>query len=174
MDSHESDKEDDKKDVTERTNTFKVKLGVFFGYNGEKFQGMQYQRQHTNTIENLLHALLVDNGFVLKSNAHELKRIRWSRAARTDKKVHALCNGISMKLEISEKYVAEPGIRQLNYNKIILDLNEQLPLDIRILVLRKVGKSFDMRHDAKTRIYNYIIPSRLFQSFVKFRADNPI
>lgn len=44
MDSHESDKEDDKKDVTERTNTFKVKLGVFFGYNGEKFQGMQYQR----------------------------------------------------------------------------------------------------------------------------------
>lgn len=42
-------------------------------------------------------------------------------------------------------------------------------MDIRILALRKVGKSFDMRHDAKTRIYNYIIPSRLFQSLANFK-----
>lgn len=103
-----------------------------------------------------------------------MRRIKWSRAARTDKKVHALCNGISMKLEISEKYVTEPGSRDINYNRIILDLNEQLPMDIRVLVLRKVGKSFDMRHDAKTRIYNYIIPSRLFQSFANFKADHPV
>lgn len=47
-------------------------------------------------------------------------------------------------------------------------------MDIRILALRKVGKSFDMRHDAKTRIYNYIIPSRLFQSFANFKQKSPI
>lgn len=40
----------------------------------------------------------VDHGFILKTNAGELKRIAWSRSARTDKKVHALCNGISVKL----------------------------------------------------------------------------
>lgn len=135
---------------------------------------MQYQREHTNTIENTLHALLVENGFILKSNAHELKRIKWSRAARTDKRVHALCNGITMKIEISPKYVTEPGSRDINYNRIISDLNDQLPQDIRILALRKVAKSFDMRHDAKTRIYNYIIPSRLFQSFSKFKEDCPV
>jgi tRNA U38,U39,U40 pseudouridine synthase TruA len=28
----------------------------------------------------------------------EPKRVKWSRAARTDKKVHALCNAISLKL----------------------------------------------------------------------------
>lgn len=135
---------------------------------------MQYQREHTNTIENTLHALLLENGFILKTNATELRRIKWSRAARTDKKVHALCNGISLKLEIAQKYVLEAGTRDLNYEKIICDLNDQLPMDIRVLVLRKVGKSFDMRHDAKTRIYNYIIPSRLFQGFAKFQADNAV
>ena len=41
---------------------------------------------------------MVDGGFILQSNKDELKRISWSRAARTDKKVHALCNGISVKL----------------------------------------------------------------------------
>ena len=37
-------------------------------------------------------------GFILSSNAEELKKIKWSRGARTDKRVHALCNGLSMKL----------------------------------------------------------------------------
>lgn len=68
----------------------------------------------------------------------------------------------------------EEGSRELNYNRIIKDLNDQLPMDIRILALRRVGKSFDMRHDAKTRIYNYIIPSRLFQSFAKFNQNQQI
>jgi len=45
-----------------------------------------------------MHKILLDGGFILKSNSEELKKIKWSRAARTDKKVHALCNGISVKL----------------------------------------------------------------------------
>ena len=66
---------------------------------------MQYQRDHENTIENILHKVLVEKGFILKTNAEELKKIKWSRAARTDKRVHALCNGVSMKLEIFPRYV---------------------------------------------------------------------
>ena len=50
--------------------SFKIKLAFFFGYNGEKFQGMQYQREHENTIENILHKIFVDNGFILLSNAN--------------------------------------------------------------------------------------------------------
>jgi tRNA U38,U39,U40 pseudouridine synthase TruA len=37
-----------------------------------------------------------------------------------------------------------------------------------------VGKNFDMRHDAKTRIYNYIAPSRLFQTFDKFNQNHQV
>lgn len=53
----------------------------------------------------------------------------------------------------------------MDFEKIIEDINEKLPHDIKILAMRRVGKGFDMRHDAKTRVYNYIIPSRLFQPF---------
>jgi tRNA pseudouridine38-40 synthase len=59
---------------------------------------MQYQRDTGNTIENILHKILIEGGFILKLNQDSLKRIHWSRAARTDKKVHALCNGISLRL----------------------------------------------------------------------------
>ena len=31
-----------------------------------------------------------------------------------------------------------------------------------------------MRHDAKTRIYNYIIPSKLFQPLEDFKSGKPI
>lgn len=68
---------------------------------------MQYQRDTDNTIENILHKVMMESGFILKTNQDELKRISWSRAARTDKRVHALCNGISVKLEISEKFTTK-------------------------------------------------------------------
>lgn len=79
--------------------TIKAKVGLFFGYDGHSFQGMQYQRDTKNTIENTIHSALCDNGFVLKTNMSSLRRIRWSRACRTDKRVHALCNGIAASLE---------------------------------------------------------------------------
>ena len=99
------------KEQNKVSGSFKIKLALFFGYNGEKFLGMQYQRETENTIENTIHKVLVDQGFVLPSNADGLKRINWSRAARTDKRVHALCNGIAMKLEISPRYVLDHETR---------------------------------------------------------------
>jgi tRNA pseudouridine38-40 synthase len=38
----------------------------------------------------------------------ELKKAGWGRGARTDKGVHALSNGVSVKLAISEDYLL-PG-----------------------------------------------------------------
>jgi tRNA pseudouridine38-40 synthase len=106
--------------MEEKGKSVKMKMGLFFGYNGESFQGMQYQREHTNTIENVLHEVLVKEGFILQSNASELKKIKWSRGARTDKKVHALLNGLSLKLEISPEYILNSG---LHYNKLIHAIN---------------------------------------------------
>lgn len=37
-------------------------------------------------------------------------------------------------------------------------------MDIRIFTIKKVGKAFDMRHDACSRVYNYICPLKLFLS----------
>lgn len=42
-------------------------------------------------------------------------------------------------------------------------------MDIRILAAKRVAKHFDMRVNASTRIYNYIIPSILFQPFSHFQ-----
>lgn len=126
---------------------------------------MQYQRDTENTIENIIHKLMMEDGFILKTNQDELKRIRWSRAARTDKKVHALCNGISAKLEIAEKFTSKEGDRDIDFDKLRNHFNSQLPMDIRIFSIMRVAKSFDMRHDALTRVYNYIIPLYIFQKY---------
>jgi tRNA pseudouridine(38-40) synthase len=94
----EGQEREEKGEKSESCKSIKVKVGIFFGYNGESFLGLQYQRDTANTIENTLHRVLCDNGFVLKTNMQNLRRIKWSRAGRTDKKVHALCNGISASL----------------------------------------------------------------------------
>ena len=57
---------------------------------------------------------------------------------------------------------------------IINDLNSELPMDIRVLSIKKVAKHFDMRHGAKTRIYNYIIPSKMFQPYENFKEGKKI
>lgn len=46
----------------------KVKVGIFFGYNGESFLGLQYQRDTENTVENIIHKVFCEQGFILKTN----------------------------------------------------------------------------------------------------------
>lgn len=42
-------------------------------------------------------------------------------------------------------------------------------MDIRVFSIMRVAKSFDMRHDALTRIYNYITPVYIFQRYEEFK-----
>lgn len=100
-----------------------MKVGIFFGYNGEKFLGLQYQRDTANTIENILHKVLCNNGFVLKTNQCNLRRIKWSRAGRTDKRVHALCNGISASLEFDDRYIIDRQNKTIDLEKAAKDIN---------------------------------------------------
>jgi tRNA U38,U39,U40 pseudouridine synthase TruA len=44
-------------------------------------------------------------------------------------------------------------------------------MDVRVFAIKKVTKSFDMRHDALTRVYNYIAPIYLFQAYEKFKEE---
>lgn len=84
--------------IMETVKSVKLKVAIFLGYNGCSFLGLQFQRDTANTVENVLHRVLCQQGFILKTNMDNLRRIKWSRAGRTDKKVHALVNGISLNL----------------------------------------------------------------------------
>jgi tRNA pseudouridine38-40 synthase len=114
--------------------------------------------------------VLCDQGFILRTNMDNLKRIKWSRAGRTDKKVHALCNGISCNLELDDRYIIDRGQRLFDLEKVAKDINADLPIDIRIFAVKRVGKGFDMRHDACSRVYNYLAPLKLFLSREKYEA----
>lgn len=100
-----------------------------------------------------------------------LRRIKWSRAGRTDKKVHALCNGISASLEFDERYIIDREKKVIDFEKATKDINAELPFDIRIFTIKKLGKAFDMRHDACSRVYNYIAPLKLFLSQEDYKAQ---
>lgn len=75
----------------------KLWLSIFFGYNGSPFSGMQYQIENNiHTIEGFLVSKLHAAGFLSTDHHSQLERNdRWSRAARTDKGVHAVLNGVS-------------------------------------------------------------------------------
>ena len=80
--------------------------------------------------------------------------------------MHALCNGVSLKLEIYPQFILEEnGNKVIDFGRIVADLNDTLPQDIKVYGIKKVGKHFDMRFDSNSRIYNYIIPAKVFQSY---------
>ena len=97
-----------------------------------------------------------------------MKRIKWSRAGRTDKKVHALCNGIAVNLEMDSRYILEEEKKVFDFEKVVKDINADLPMDVRLFSMKRVGKSFDMRFNTSSRVYNYIAPLKMFYSRTQF------
>jgi tRNA pseudouridine38-40 synthase len=98
----------------------KLWLALFIGYNGAPFSGMQMQiESHVATIEGLLVDKLYAAGLLSTNNHTQLeKQDRWSRAARTDKGVHAVLNCISCLFNVDNKYFDED--RTLIKNKLHL------------------------------------------------------
>jgi tRNA pseudouridine38-40 synthase len=90
---------------------FKQKIILYFGYNGKAYHGLQSQKgSEVPTVEGSLYQGLFDSNLVGKSTFGDLHQAGWSRGARTDKGVHALCNSISMKLWITKDLLKEPTI----------------------------------------------------------------
>jgi tRNA pseudouridine(38-40) synthase len=84
----------------------KIKLTVFFGYNGLGYHGMQ-KVVGLPTIEGVMEEAFRDANMINEGNFGNFKKIGWSRASRTDKGVHAAYNAISLKLVLSSKYADE-------------------------------------------------------------------
>jgi|JI6StandDraft_1071083.scaffolds.fasta_scaffold09590_1 tRNA pseudouridine38-40 synthase len=84
----------------------KARLALFIGYTGEEYNGMQWQKEaHVRTIENELVRKLHGEALLRTDSFIELVKLyKWSRAARTDKGVHALINGVSCVFSLKDDF----------------------------------------------------------------------
>lgn len=121
---------------------YRYKLTV--QYDGSDYYGVQRLNNHASiqkTIEKALKNMTAQEILIYVSG-------------RTDKGVHALGQVIHFDLDVDiDNEVFKTG------------LNRRLPEDIRIVAVRKVSKTFHARHDAKSKVYEYVIsktPSTAF------------
>jgi tRNA pseudouridine38-40 synthase len=62
---------------------------MIIGYNGINFSGSQ-KNINVRTVEGEVETCLYKMNLISKFNFGDLNKIAWSRATRTDKRVHAL------------------------------------------------------------------------------------
>jgi tRNA pseudouridine38-40 synthase len=142
----------------------KKKVALVLGYLGTAYQGFQIQ-PNAVTLEDVLEKAIVKAGGISADNAGNLTKVSWSRAARTDKGVHAFGNVVSLKM---------------NPNTTVDQINSHLPDDFRVLDKIKVTKSFHSKQMCSSRVYEYLLPSFLLENDLKigseeeFRAKYPL
>ncbi len=66
------------------------KCAVLFGYSGTNYQGLQINGDFP-TVERALSQAIFDAGGLMPEN-RDFGKIKWQRACRTDKGVHAAVN----------------------------------------------------------------------------------
>ena len=126
----------------------KKKYAVCFGYLGTNYQGLQ-MNPGAVTIESMLEKALFLVGAIPESNYGALSKLSWSRAARTDKGVHAItqCIGVRMCIPKTDKV------------GFIQTLNTFLPADIRVFDIIRTTKSFNSKIAVGKRRYQYLFPA---------------
>uniref|UniRef100_A0A0A9YAF3 tRNA pseudouridine synthase 1 n=1 Tax=Lygus hesperus TaxID=30085 RepID=A0A0A9YAF3_LYGHE len=139
----------------------KIKFALLVGYNGSGYRGLQINGEE-RTLEKELKDAIFRAGFISRDNQVDLHKIGWSRAARTDKGVHAAGNIIAAKFQVSPSELCD------NFVNIVRCVNAQLPPQIRVLHLTRVTGSFDAKHFASSRTYEYVIPSFAFATLAEY------
>jgi tRNA pseudouridine38-40 synthase len=105
-------------------------------YDGLNYNGFQRQTNGIG-IQNV-----IEKAFRLMTQTE----IQIHSAGRTDKGVHALGQAFHFDSHLD--------IEPLTWVRAV---NDRLPLDIRILKIKKVSSDFHARHSAKSKIYKYVI-----------------
>ena len=126
---------------------------IIFGYVGTDFCGIQRNRG-VHTIEDEMFAALKTAGYIEEIDVHKPNRMDWTRAARTDKGVHAAAQVVGLKLR-------EP--LNEDYEGVVNDLNALLPPSIRVFGVRRAVKSFSAQHAASGRQYEYLLPTHILR-----------
>ena len=144
----------------------KKKIALFFGYNGDGYQGMQ-RNPGAKTIEDDLESAIVKAGGIAESNSGDFNKVHWNRAARTDKGVSAVGQVVSFKC-----MNADDG----NTETIVRLINEHLPRGkIVAFGATRVTGGFSAKNQCDRRKYEYVVPVRTFDArFPKKRKRNPV
>ena len=129
----------------------KRKYALALAYCGTNYQGLQVNPGAV-TVEGVLERALFLSGGIQESNYGTFQKIAWTRAARTDRGVHAVGQCCSMKLTIPEGYEKQ----------YIEDVNTFLPPDIRAITVTKTTRSFNARSHCSHRRYQFLLPTYLF------------
>uniref|UniRef100_A0A7S0DBR4 tRNA pseudouridine synthase n=2 Tax=Amorphochlora amoebiformis TaxID=1561963 RepID=A0A7S0DBR4_9EUKA len=93
-------------------------------------------------------------------NHKHLQKIQWSRAARTDKGVSALCQICAMRLVLGDE------------STLVDRINQNLPGDIRIYKYFRVTKSFNAKLQCSSRTYEYIVPAYGLQPIEDYKNSD--
>lgn len=134
------------------------KFALIIAYNGKDYCGLQINPD-VPTIEAELQRAIHKAGLISDlnyGNGQNLQKIRWGRAARTDKGVHAAGNVVSMKLfsrvSNAESHKDYPSL-----------LNVILPPAIRVVDCVRVVGGFQPRRNCHSRTYEYMLPLHILQ-----------
>lgn len=152
----------DTKDLSGSSNNSKKKrkVALFLMYVGHGYQGMQ-RNPDCKTIEGDLFQAIHKAGGISDENSDEegFLKIHWSRAARTDKGVSAMCQVVSLMMVLEP-----PGI--------IERINQHLPDQVRVLGYQRAVRGYDSRKTCDKRRYEYIFPAWIFDPAVHPVGNN--
>lgn len=159
---------------------FKLKVAIFFGYNGTKYHGLQKViSSNLPTVEGSLEKALFDVGLIPEHNFGTLQKSGWGRGSRTDKGVHASLNTVKCKIVVSDRFtfkndgeaettneeqanVDKKAFKKLiDYQRMVNEINAIIDPEIQVFGIKLVTKNFDVKNSARSRKYEYILPAKL-------------
>ncbi|TYZ58996.1 hypothetical protein PybrP1_002148 [[Pythium] brassicae (nom. inval.)] len=113
--------------------------------------GIWLANEGVKTIEAEVERALFEAGGISAANYGFLQKVGWSRAARTDKGVHAAGQMLTAKLQVGDDVPA-----------FVAKVNAALPADIRVLHMVTVTKNFNAKKACDQRTYEYLAPTFIF------------
>ena len=141
---------------------------MIVGYNGVDFCGSQKNRG-VRTVEEEIEKAFYQNGLIAKHNFGDLAKVAWSRATRTDKRVHALENCFSCKIQFSD----QGKDYQDSYEPLRKQINATLPSDVKIFALNPVANRFDAKLATSHREYSYFLPTYMLVPINELLLESP-
>lgn len=155
--------------VVEIPNRRKYKcFAVGVAYSGDGYFGFQFQPGDVPTVEKELQTALISAGFIDKIMVEDEKSrqfLYWSRAARTDRDVHACMNVFACRMD-SDLIAQKSGSDELDQQAFVSKLNSFLPPKVRALFINRVTMRFDARINCDRRRYEYYVPSMIGEKVV--------
>lgn len=134
--------------VQENALCAKRKYALCISYLGTKYQGLQIN-PGAETVERELERALFLAGGIIEANYGFMQKVQWTRAARTDRGVHAITQCCAIKLLVPIEGRA----------LFIQQVNSFLPDDVTLQTLTKVTKGFNAKGHCTRREYHYMLPS---------------